>query len=94
MGLAVSFDESFERDNRCNARNISKKINTFQSDYGYGNIEKFVSRTDNDVQISYKGERTKYKKENRKFPRLRATIEDWKTCPRPILAGCSKRFLN
>ena len=50
MGLAVSFDESFERDNRCNARNISKKINTFQSDYGYGNIEKFVSRTDNDVQ--------------------------------------------
>ena len=43
--------------------------------------------------ISLKGEKTKYENKNRKFSRLRATIEDWKTCSRPILAGCSKRFL-
>ena len=57
MGLAVSFDESFERDNRCNVRNISKKINTVQSGYGYKNIEKFVSRTDNDVHNFLEGEK-------------------------------------
>ena len=89
MGLAVSFDESFERDNRCNVRNISKKINTVQSGYDYKNIEKFVSRTDNDVHNFLEGGKNK----NRKFSRLRATIEDWETCPRPILAGCSKIFL-
>ena len=32
MGLTVSFDENFKRDKRCNARSISKKINTFRSD--------------------------------------------------------------
>ena len=31
MGLAVSFNECFKRDTRCNANNISKKINTFQA---------------------------------------------------------------
>ena len=32
MGLAVSFNEFFKRDKRCNASNISRKINTFQPD--------------------------------------------------------------
>ena len=32
MGLAVSFNERFKRDTRCNTRNISRKINTFQTD--------------------------------------------------------------
>ena len=32
MGLAVSFNECFKRDTRCNANNISRKINTFQAD--------------------------------------------------------------
>ena len=32
MGLAVSFNECFKRDTRCNASNISRKINTFQTD--------------------------------------------------------------
>ena len=50
MGLAVSFDESF--DNRCNERNISKKINTVQSDYDYKNI---VSLTDNEVHNFLEG---------------------------------------
>ena len=29
MGLAVSFNECFKRDTRCNASNISREINTF-----------------------------------------------------------------
>ena len=32
MGLAVSFNERFKCDTRCNTRNISRKINTFQAD--------------------------------------------------------------
>ena len=32
MGLTVSFNECFKRDTRCNANNISRKINTFQAD--------------------------------------------------------------
>ena len=32
MGLAVSFNECFKRDTRCNTSNISRKINTFQTD--------------------------------------------------------------
>ena len=32
MGLAVSFNECFKRDTRCNASNVSRKINTFQRD--------------------------------------------------------------
>ena len=32
MGLAVSFNERFKRDTRCNTRNTSRKINTFQTD--------------------------------------------------------------
>ena len=32
MGLAVSFNECLKRDTRCNANNISRKINTFQED--------------------------------------------------------------
>ena len=32
MGLAVSFNECLKRDTRCNANNISRKINTFQAD--------------------------------------------------------------
>ena len=32
MGLAVSFNECFKRDTRCNANNISRKISTFQAD--------------------------------------------------------------
>ena len=32
MGLAVSFNERFKRDTRCNTRNISRKINTFPTD--------------------------------------------------------------
>ena len=68
MGLAVSFDESLERDNRCNARNISKKINTSQSDYSYKNIKKFVSRTDNDGHSFLEGGKTKYKEKNEGSP--------------------------
>ena len=67
MGLAVSFDESFERDNRCNARNISKKINTVQSAYDYEkNIEKFVSLTDNDVHNFLEGRKNKIRKQEPK----------------------------
>ena len=66
MGLAVSFDESFERNNRCNERNISKKINTVQSDYDYKNIEKFVSRTDNDVHNFLEGGKNKIRKQEPK----------------------------
>ena len=66
MGLAVSFDESFERDNRCNARNISKKINTVQLGYDYKNIEKFVSRTDNDVHNFLEGGKNKIRKQEPK----------------------------
>ena len=68
MGLAVSFDESLERDNRCNTRNISKKINTSQSDYSYKNIKKFVSRTDNDVHSFLEGGKTKYEEKNEGSP--------------------------
>ena len=32
MGLAVSFNECFKRDTRCNASNISREINTFRRD--------------------------------------------------------------
>ena len=32
MGLAVSFNECFKHDKRCNTNNISRKINTFQTD--------------------------------------------------------------
>ena len=32
MGLAVSLNECFKHDTRCNTSNISKKINTFQTD--------------------------------------------------------------
>ena len=32
MGLAVSFNNCFKRDTRCNMSNISRKINTFQTD--------------------------------------------------------------
>ena len=32
MGLAVSFNERFKRDTRCNASNISREINTFRRD--------------------------------------------------------------
>ena len=32
MGLTVSFNECFKRDTRCNANNISRKINTYQAD--------------------------------------------------------------
>ena len=32
MGLTVSFNECFRRDTRCNANNISRKINTFHAD--------------------------------------------------------------
>ena len=32
MGLAVSFHKCLKRDTRCNANNISRKINTFQAD--------------------------------------------------------------
>ena len=63
MGLAVSFDESFERDNRCNARNISKKINTVQSDYDYKNI---VSLTDNEVHNFLEGGKNKIRKQEPK----------------------------
>ena len=31
-GLTVSFNECLKRDTRCNANNISRKINTFQAD--------------------------------------------------------------
>ena len=66
MALAVSFDESFERNNRCNERNISKKINTVQSDYDYKNIEKFVSLTDNDVHNFLEGGKNKIRKQEPK----------------------------
>ena len=66
MGLAVSFDESFEWDNRCNARNISKKINTVQSDYDHKKIEKFVSLTDNDVHNFLEGGKNKIRKQEPK----------------------------
>ena len=32
MGLAVSFNECFKRDKRCNASNISREINAFRRD--------------------------------------------------------------
>ena len=32
MGLAVSFNECFKRDTRCNTNNISREINTFRRD--------------------------------------------------------------
>ena len=32
MGFTVSFNECFRRDTRCNANNISRKINTFYAD--------------------------------------------------------------
>ena len=32
MGLTVSFNECFKHDTRCNANNISRKINAFQAD--------------------------------------------------------------
>ena len=32
MGLAVSFNECFKRDTRCDTSNISREINTFQRD--------------------------------------------------------------
>ena len=32
MGLAVSFNECFKGDTRCNASNISRKTNTFRRD--------------------------------------------------------------
>ena len=32
MGLAVSFNECFKGDMRCNASNISRKIDTFRRD--------------------------------------------------------------
>ena len=32
MGLAVSFNECFKRDTRCNASNISREINAFRRD--------------------------------------------------------------
>ena len=32
MGLAVSFNECFKGDTRCNASNISREINTFRRD--------------------------------------------------------------
>ena len=32
MGLTVSFNECLKRDTRCNANNISRKINIFQAD--------------------------------------------------------------
>ena len=32
MGLAVSFNECFKRDTRCNTSNISREIYTFQRD--------------------------------------------------------------
>ena len=32
MGLTVSFNECLKRDTRCNANNISRKINKFQED--------------------------------------------------------------
>ena len=37
MGLAVSFNECFKRDTRCNANNFSRKINTFQADSSTNN---------------------------------------------------------
>ena len=32
MGLNVSFNECFKHDTRCNANNISRKLNTFHAD--------------------------------------------------------------
>ena len=37
MGLAVSFNECFKRDTRCNANNISRKIHKFQADFSTHN---------------------------------------------------------
>ena len=37
MGLTVSFKGCFKRDTRCNANNISRKINTLQPDFSTHN---------------------------------------------------------
>ena len=43
MGLAVSFNEFLKRDTRCNANNISRKINTFQEDSSTHNASDVLS---------------------------------------------------
>ena len=43
MGLTVSFNECFKRDTRCNASNISREINTFQSDSSTNNGSNVLS---------------------------------------------------
>ena len=43
MGLAVSFNECLKRDTRCNANNISRKINTFQEDSSTHNASDVLS---------------------------------------------------
>ena len=92
MGLAVSFDESFERDNRCNARNISKKINTFQSDYGYGNIETFVSRTDNDVQNFLEGGKNEIQKGKPKVPAIESDNRGLEDLPKAYFGRVLKKI--
>ena len=72
MGLAVSFDESFERDNRCNARNISKKINTVQSGYDYKTLKNLYRVQTMTFIISQKGE----KKIRKQEPKVLAVESD------------------
>ena len=42
MGLAVSFNERFKRDTRCNASNISREINTFRRDSSTHNASNVI----------------------------------------------------
>ena len=42
MGLAVSFNERFKRDTRCNASKISREINTFRRDSSTHNASNVI----------------------------------------------------
>ena len=42
MGLAVSFNECFKRDTRCNTSNISREINTFRRDSSAHNASNVI----------------------------------------------------
>ena len=42
MGLTVSFNECFKRETRCNATNISRIINTFQTDSSTHSASEFL----------------------------------------------------
>ena len=46
MALAVSFNECFKHDKRCNASNVSRKINMFQRDSSTHNASDVLSYTE------------------------------------------------